>query len=95
MQFPGDSVVMNLLANSGDAVDMGLISGLRRCPGVRNGNPLQYSCLGSPMNRGVWWAIMQRVAELDTTELACMPFIYIVRTMHKIFSFLPSCSLLS
>ena len=61
MQFPGDSVVKNLLANAGDAGDMGLIPGLRRSPGVRNGNPLQYSCLGSPMNRGVWWAKGHRV----------------------------------
>ena len=63
MQFPGDSVVMNLLANSGDAVDMGLISGLRRCPGVRNGNPLQYSCLENSMDRGTWWATVYGVAK--------------------------------
>ena len=33
-----------------------------------NGNPLQYSCLKNPMNRGVWQALVQRVALLDTTE---------------------------
>ena len=35
---------------------MGLVPGLRRSPGVGNGNPLQYSCLGNPMDRGSWWA---------------------------------------
>ena len=41
--FPGGSVVKNLPVNAGDA---GLIPGLGRSPGERNGNPLQYSCLG-------------------------------------------------
>ena len=35
---------------------MSSIPGLGRCPGERKGNPLQYSCLGNPMDRGVWWA---------------------------------------
>ena len=39
-----------------DAGDSGLIPGSERSPGVGNGNPLQYSCLGNPMDRGVWWA---------------------------------------
>ena len=38
------------------AGDMGLISGLGRSPGGGNGDPLQYSCLGNAMDRGVWWA---------------------------------------
>ena len=54
MQFPGDSVVKNLLANAGDAGDMGLIPGLRRSPGVRNGNPIQCSCLENPRDGGAW-----------------------------------------
>ena len=48
--FPGGSVVKNLLANSGG---MGSILGLGRSPGEGNGNPLQYSFLGNPMDRGV------------------------------------------
>ena len=36
--------------------------------GEGNDNTLQYSCLGNPMDRGAWWAIVHRVAELDTTK---------------------------
>ena len=47
--FPGGSVVKNLPVNAGD---VGSIPGLGRAPGEGNGNSLQYSCLGNPMNRG-------------------------------------------
>ena len=53
MSVPGDSVVMNLPVN---AEDVGLILGLGRSSGEGNGNPLQYSCLENPMDRGAWWA---------------------------------------
>ena len=46
------TVVKNLPANVGNAGDLGLISGLGRSPGEGSGNPLQYSCLGNPMDRG-------------------------------------------
>ena len=49
MDIPGGSVVQNLPANAGDT---GLIPGLGRCPGEGNGNPLQYSSLENPMDRG-------------------------------------------
>ena len=49
MGFPGGSVVKNLPGNSGD---VGMIPGLGRSPGEENGNRLQYSCLGDPMDRG-------------------------------------------
>ena len=49
--FPGGSVVKNLPASAGDA---GLIPGSERSPGEENGNLLQYSCLGNPMDRGAW-----------------------------------------
>ena len=63
--FPGDSVVKNLPANVGN---LGLIPGSGRSPGEGNGNPLQYSCLGNPMDRGAWRAIGHGVAkELDMT----------------------------
>ena len=50
--LPGGTVVKNLPANARDAGDLGLISGSGRPPGRGNGNPLQYSCPGNPMDRG-------------------------------------------
>ena len=47
-------VVNNLLVNAGDTRDTALIPGLGKPPGVGNGNPLQYSCLENPMDRGAW-----------------------------------------
>ena len=61
-------MVKNLPADVGDAGDMGLITGLERSPGGGNGNPLQYSYLENPMDRGAWQAIVLGVAkELDMT----------------------------
>ena len=54
-------VVKNLPANAGDIRDEGLISGSERSPGAGNGNPLQYSCLENPTDRGAWWAIVHGV----------------------------------
>ena len=51
MGFPGGSVVKNPLGNVGD---MDSIPGSGRSPGEENGNLLQYSCLGNPMDRGAW-----------------------------------------
>ena len=53
---------------SADLRDMGSIPGFRRSPGEGNGNPLQYSCLENPMDKGVCQAIVHSVAESDTTE---------------------------
>ena len=60
MGVPGGSVVKNPPANAGD---MGLIPGSGRSPGGENGNPLQYSYLENPMDRGAWWATALRVAK--------------------------------
>ena len=54
--FPGGSVIKNPPANAEDARVTGSIPGSGRSPGERHGNPLQYSCLESPMDRGVWRA---------------------------------------
>ena len=60
-------MVKNLFANPGDGGDVGLIHGLGRSPGGGNGNSLQYSCLGNPKDRRVWWATVHGVTkELDT-----------------------------
>ena len=61
--FPSGSVVKNPPANAGDTGDMGSVPGLERSPGVGNGNPLQYSCLDSPMDRGAWWAVVHVVTK--------------------------------
>ena len=58
-------VVKNALANAGDA---GSIPGSGRSPGGGPGNPLQYSCLENPMDRGAWWATVLGITkESDTT----------------------------
>ena len=62
-------VVKNPPANAGDVRDAGLIPELGRSSGAGNGNPLQHSCLQSPMDRGAWRATVHRVAESDLTEV--------------------------
>ena len=59
-------MVTNLPANARDTGDAGLIPGLRRSPGEGNGNPLQYSCLENPKDRGTWQATVHRVAKSRT-----------------------------
>ena len=54
-------LVKNLPANAGDKRDLGLIPGSGRFLGGRKGNPLQYSYLGNPIDRGAWWATIHRV----------------------------------
>ena len=56
-------VVKNLPANAGDPREVGLIPVLGRSPGIGNGNLLQYSCLGNPMDRGAWWATVHAATE--------------------------------
>ena len=52
--------------NAGGPGDMGLISGLGRSPGRGQDNPLHYSCLENPMDRGVWWATVHSVSKSQT-----------------------------
>ena len=56
-------VLKNMPANTGDVRDAGLIPGLGRFPGGGHGNPLQYSCLKNPKDRGAWRAAVHRVAK--------------------------------
>ena len=56
-------VVKDLPANAGDTRDVGSIPERGRFPGEGHGNSLQYSCLENPMDRGVWWTAVHRVAK--------------------------------
>ena len=59
-------VVKNLSANAGDKRDQGFIPGLGSSPDERSNNPLKYSCLENPMDRGACWATVHRVAKSRT-----------------------------
>ena len=59
-------MVKNPPANAGDVKDTGSVPGSGRFPVGRHGNPLQYSCLENPMDRGAWWAMVHRVAQSQT-----------------------------
>jgi len=56
-------VVKNPPCNAGNLKDAGLIPGWRRSPGEGHGNPLQYSCLQNPTDRGTWRATVHRIAK--------------------------------
>ena len=56
-------VAQTVKASAYNAGDPGLIPGLGRSPGEKNGNPLQYSCLENPMDRGTWWATVHRITK--------------------------------
>ena len=68
-------VVKNLAANAGEIRDTGSVPGSVRSPGGGHGNPLQYSCLENPMDRGAWWATVHGVAgvrdDLVTKQPPC------------------------
>ena len=64
--FPGGTSSKETPANSGDLRDSGLIPGWGRAPGGGHGNPLQYSCLEKPMDRGALWATVYGVAKSQT-----------------------------
>ena len=59
-------VVKNTPASAGNVRDMGSIPGSGRSPGGGHGNPLQYSCLEKPTDRGAWWAIVHGVSRSQT-----------------------------
>ena len=64
----GALVVKNPSANAGDLRDMGLIPGSGRSLEEEHSNPLQYSCLENPVDRGAWEASVHMVAESNMTE---------------------------
>ena len=78
MGFPGGSAVKNPPANAGD---VSLIPGSGRSPGKGNSNPLQYFCLGNPVDRGAWWATVHEFAK-SWTQLNDFHFCYIYIHMY-------------
>ena len=62
-------MIKNPPPNVGDVRDTSSIPELGRCFGGEHGNPLQYSCLENPMDRGAWWAAVHRITESDMTEV--------------------------
>ena len=72
MGFPGGLEVKAPVCNAGD---LGSIPGSGRFPGEGNGNPLQYSCLENPMDRGTWWATVHGVAK-SWTRLSDFTFTF-------------------
>ena len=81
--------VKNLPANAGDARDTGLTPRSGRYPGEGNGNPLQYSCLGNPMNRGGWQAtvhVVTRVGDNLVTKQQKFPSVPIFWRVFKIIN---------
>ena len=66
MAFPGGASGKEPACKTGDLIDASSIPGSRRSPGEGNGNPLQYSYLENPMDRGAWRATVHRVAKRRT-----------------------------
>ena len=80
-------VVNNPPANAGDARDASSIPGSRRSPGGEHGNPLQYSCLENPTDRGSWEATLHRVAESQTGLKQLSTHAWILSSLHQSISF--------
>ena len=86
MGFPGGPEVKASACNAGD---LGLIPGLGRSPGEGNDNPLQYSCLENPMDRGAWWGTVHGVPKSRTRLSDFTYFHYAsVKRMGLPYSFL-------
>ena len=90
MSFPAGEMAKNLPTNAGVARGRGLIPGLRASPGEGNGNLLQYSCLETSMDRGVWWTAIHRVTKIWTqlSTHAHVPLLEIFLTVFKFYSVL-------
>ena len=84
--FTGGAVVKNQPANAGDSH---LIPGSGRSPREGNGNLLQYSCLGNPMDRGAWWATVHGVTKRVGRNLASKQAIVDYNIVRQISTFSP------
>ena len=79
MGFPGGSHCKESVFNAGEP---GSIPGSGRSPREENGNPIQYSCLENPMDRGPWWATVHGVA-VSQTQLSAWHFDELVRLLDN------------
>ena len=61
-------MVKKPIANAGDIRDMSSVPALGRSPGEGHDNPLQYSCLENPMDRGAWWATVLALTSMRMVE---------------------------
>ena len=77
--FPGG---LEVKASASSAGDLGSIPGSGRSPGEGNGNPLQYSCLENPVDRGAWWATVHGVAK-SWTRLSDFTFFSFLSSQSK------------
>ena len=83
--FPGGTSGKELHANAGDLKRLRFIPGSGKSPGGGRGNPLQYSCLETPMDRGDWWAAVLGVAKSQarlndcTTKLSLKNFVVVLK----------------
>ena len=81
-------MVKNLLANSGDKKEMGSIPGSGRSSGGGHGNPLQYSCLENPVDRGAWCTTVHGISKSQTRlkQLNIHAWLYFALKMHNIYN---------
>ena len=88
MRKVGASLVTQRKESVRNAGDLASVPVSGRCPGEGNGNPLQYSRLENPMERGAWWATVHGVAESDVTEHTHTHILTIDLSNHSILFFL-------
>ena len=85
--FPGSS---DGKESTSKAEDLGSVPGLGRSPGGGHGNPLQYSCLENPMDRGAWQATVHWITELEMTEQLSTAHIHLYKQLiHRILLYSP------
>ena len=81
-------VVKNPPAKTGGIRDLGSVPGLGRSPGEGNGNPLQYSCLENPMDRGAWRATVHGITkESETTATTPTTTTRVIHNIQEVFKY--------